>query len=339
MKVSVIVPGYDAAQYLEKCLTSIKNALPPGGELIFVDDASKDESVRIAERYADRVEVFEQNRGMSSARNSGYHLAQGDILVFVDSDVVIPGDTLSKISDYFETHPEVDAVTGLLSKEHPHTNFFSQYKNLYMHYVFMNTPEHVSFLYGSIHAVRKEAMLEYDPDIPVANDTALGQKMLNRGKTMILMKDLQVLHLKKFTLLSLMRNDFSIPYTWARIFIRYGGWKQLGRGGTGYAHASKRQLASVLLTPLLLGMGVVCALRPEGLPFAFCLVVLWAVINGPFLKFLSKERGITFGILAGAWTLWDQLVMAFGITCGFLSCLFRGFQKEIRFLRLRRAAV
>src|SRR6185436_12964279 len=107
----------------------------------------------IAAEFADRVVRGEAQGGSAAARNRGVAAATGDILCFVDQDVVVAPDTLRSVVRYFVEHPDVAAVTGLLSKTHPNPDFFSQYKNLYMHYIMARMPERVTFLYGSLHAV------------------------------------------------------------------------------------------------------------------------------------------------------------------------------------------
>lgn len=90
LKVSVIVPVYQAENYLKKCLDSILNQTHKNLEVILVDDGSKDKSLEICNEYkkADsRVFVISQeNSGASSARNAGIDKATGDFIYFIDSD-------------------------------------------------------------------------------------------------------------------------------------------------------------------------------------------------------------------------------------------------------------
>ncbi|HXV27891.1 MAG TPA: glycosyltransferase family 2 protein, partial [bacterium] len=153
--VSVIFPAYNAGASLKRCLKAVKASAFKDYELIVVDDGSRDSTPEIAKRYADEVFTHARNLGRSHARSNGIRRATGEILVFIDADVVIKPDALSKIVDYFKGHAETDALTGLLSKEHPNTDYFSQYKNLYMNYIFSRLPENVNFLFGSIFAIRR----------------------------------------------------------------------------------------------------------------------------------------------------------------------------------------
>lgn len=90
MKISIIIPVYNAANYLEQCLDSVLNQNLAIYEVICVNDGSKDHSWEILEQYAQkdtRVKLYnQQNGGVSSARNLGLQHANGDYVGFVDAD-------------------------------------------------------------------------------------------------------------------------------------------------------------------------------------------------------------------------------------------------------------
>lgn len=88
--VSVIVPIYNVEQYLERCIKSIQNQTYRNLEIILVDDGSPDNCGEICDRYAtedERIKVVHKNNGgLSSARNAGIAVAQGEYYLFIDSD-------------------------------------------------------------------------------------------------------------------------------------------------------------------------------------------------------------------------------------------------------------
>lgn len=88
--ISVIVPVYKAEKYLTHCIDSILNQSFTDLELLLIDDGSPDRSGEICDKYArkdSRIRVFhQQNGGVSRARNNGLAHAQGQYVVFVDSD-------------------------------------------------------------------------------------------------------------------------------------------------------------------------------------------------------------------------------------------------------------
>lgn len=88
--LSVIVPVYNSALYLSKCIESILGQTFSGLELILVDDGSEDNSGKICDRYANEYEnvscIHKQNEGACYARVDGMHIAKGEYVGFVDSD-------------------------------------------------------------------------------------------------------------------------------------------------------------------------------------------------------------------------------------------------------------
>ena len=90
-KVSVIIPVYNCEAFLPQCIDSLRAQTMQEIEMIFVCDASPDDSLSILRRYEEqdsriRVIAFEQNRGVSAARNAGIELASGEFVIFCDSD-------------------------------------------------------------------------------------------------------------------------------------------------------------------------------------------------------------------------------------------------------------
>lgn len=327
-KLSVVITAYNSEKTIEECLRAVKSSGYSDHELIVVDDGSGDSTVSIVKEYADNVIELGENKGRVNARKKGFDASTGEIIVNIDSDSIVRPDTLQRINDYFDRNPKVDAVTGLLSKHQPNKDLFSQYKNLYMHYIFSKLPERVSFLYGSIYAVRRNVLELYAPAVNIADDTALGQEIFSRGGEIAFLRDLEVVHLKEYDFLSFFRNDFRIPFDWAKIFLKNKAWKQLGRNKTGFAHSPKEQLASVILAPVA-ALSILASFSGYlPAPVAALLVVIWLFLNLPFLLFLTKEKGAFFGLLAILVTFIDNIVMAMGIVSGSIIFMFRGAKKQ-----------
>lgn len=90
LKISVIIPVYQAEGYLDQCVQSVLTQSYRNLQVILVDDGSRDSSGRMCDAYAasdDRVQVIhKENGGLSSARNAGMAAATGDYVLFLDSD-------------------------------------------------------------------------------------------------------------------------------------------------------------------------------------------------------------------------------------------------------------
>lgn len=116
--VSIIIPVYNTEQYLPRCIESILNQSFNDFELLLVDDGSLDASGSICDDYVEkdsRIKVFhKKNGGVSSARNLGLDNAQGEWVAFVDSDDLLPKDSLERLMQ--DAGAEMDMVYGSIRK-------------------------------------------------------------------------------------------------------------------------------------------------------------------------------------------------------------------------------
>lgn len=101
--ISVIVPVYNAENYLDKCIESLLEQTYQNLQLILVDDGSPDRCPAICDRYATvdaRIQVIhKENGGVSSARNVGLDNADGKYVCFVDSDDIVPANGIMELYD------------------------------------------------------------------------------------------------------------------------------------------------------------------------------------------------------------------------------------------------
>ncbi len=113
-KISIIVPVYNAEEYLRKCLDSILSQTFSDWECILVDDGSKDKSGIICDEYAISDKRFKvihkKNGGVSTARQVGTDSASGDFIIHVDSDDWIETDMLADM--YEQTRDGTDIVVS-----------------------------------------------------------------------------------------------------------------------------------------------------------------------------------------------------------------------------------
>lgn len=98
--ISVIIPAYNAARTIRRCIQCVLDQTYTEWEMIIVDDGSKDDTLDICQSYDDsRIRVLhKENGGVSSARNHGLKFAQGDYIAFIDSDDFIEIDYLQHLS-------------------------------------------------------------------------------------------------------------------------------------------------------------------------------------------------------------------------------------------------
>lgn len=104
VKISIIVPVYNAEEYLDRCLHSVLDQEFPSFEVILVDDGSTDSSPLICDRYSGTdprfLTIHQKNSGVSAARNAGLNLAQGEYVMFLDSDDALLPYALDAMVDH-----------------------------------------------------------------------------------------------------------------------------------------------------------------------------------------------------------------------------------------------
>lgn len=113
--VSIILPVYNTARYLDECIKSILAQTYTDFELIIIDDASKDESRMVIDHYVtldERVHVVynKTNKGIGFTRNKGLKLARGRYIANFDSDDIAFPEWLTTQVSYLENNPETDIV-------------------------------------------------------------------------------------------------------------------------------------------------------------------------------------------------------------------------------------
>ncbi len=112
-KISVIIPVYNTQKYIEKCLDSVKKQTYRDIEVIIVNDGSTDKSEEIINSWSEenkdiKINYFKkENGGLSSARNYGVKKANGDYLMFLDSDDYIDENLFSSMKEYIDKQIDV----------------------------------------------------------------------------------------------------------------------------------------------------------------------------------------------------------------------------------------
>ena len=113
--VTVIIPNYNYAKYLADCLSSIVEQSYSPVEIILIDDGSTDQSLVVAQNYAERVEIYSSGHfGVNAARNLGIRNATGKYIAFCDSDDIWMPTKIERQVKYLENNPDFGLVyTGI----------------------------------------------------------------------------------------------------------------------------------------------------------------------------------------------------------------------------------
>lgn len=197
-----------------------------------MDDASGDRTPEVAERFADRVLRIgpgEGPRGPAHARNRGAAAASGDVLVFVDADVRVRADTLRRLREALRETPAPAAVFGSYDDRPPAGGVISRYRNLLHHHVHQRHRGSAETFWAGCGAVRRDVFEQvggFDDRRyrrPQIEDIELGRRIRALGHRIELRPQIQVTHLKRWTLASVLGVDFwDRGVAWVRLLLEEG---------------------------------------------------------------------------------------------------------------------
>ena len=300
--ISVIIPVHNGGEKFRRCLSSLGASTLTPEEIIVVADGDTDGSWRLAQDFGTQVIRIPTPGGPARARNLGAEKAKGNILFFVDADVTIPPDAMSQITAAFQHHPDLAAVFGSYDDEPFETNFLSQYKNLFHHYVHQTAKEEASTFWGACGAIRREVFLAmggFDGEYrrPSIEDIDLGYRLKRAGYRIRLLKDLKVKHLKRWEILSLLKADFfyrALP--WTALILRESRFID----DLNLKISNRISVISVYM--LLLSLTLLGALRiPLLFVPAVLLMMLLVGLNWDLYRFFKYKRGMKFALKTIPW--------------------------------------
>jgi GT2 family glycosyltransferase len=210
-----------------RCLKAALALRPAPLEIIVVNDGGDQADADLARAAGCRVEEMPRQAGPAVARNRGAALTRGDLLLFVDADVLLPPETVGNIIGRFEGQPSLGALIGSYDAHPDKPNFLSQYRNLLHHYVHQQGQAEASTFWGALGAIRREVFWSvggFDETFPhpSVEDIELGYRLRARGVRLALDKDIQCRHLKRWTLWSMLETAVlrrALP--WTRLILRY----------------------------------------------------------------------------------------------------------------------
>lgn len=210
---SIIVPVFNGGADLEKCLQAIAASSWKDCECIIVDDASTDDMTAHAAAAIGAEVIWQKERtGPSGARNRGVENASGDVIFFVDADVLVHHDTIEKGMEVLQSDPTIAAVFGSYDDSPAHRSFISQYRNLYHHWIHQTSRAQATTFWTGCSAIRRNVYLETGGlsesfDRPSIEDIEFGGRLSAAGKKIRLESTMQCKHLKPWTFWSVVKTD------------------------------------------------------------------------------------------------------------------------------------
>jgi GT2 family glycosyltransferase len=265
--ISVVIPATDGRQTVERCLAALHEALDAPEEIILVEEPA--------------------GLGPAAARNAGARRAAGDLLVFLDSDVVVHQDAFRRIRGAFNADPELSAVFGAYDDDPLPGGVVSDFRNLLHHHVHQSSPGPATTFWAGLGAIRRDEFLgvggfdEHRFPYPSVEDIELGMRLAARDKRIVLDPAIQGKHLKRWTLGSMVSTD---------LLRRGSPWVQLlldRSADSTTLNLGWRHRASAAAS-----VGCVAALLARKPKLAGAALAVMFCLNTDFYALLYEKRGL-----------------------------------------------
>jgi GT2 family glycosyltransferase len=311
VRISLVVPAHRSGPELEASLRSMAALQPPPGEKILACDGP----VEAAAAAGFEIVAAGAAGGAAATRNAGARRATGDVVLFLDSDVIVPPDLVGRIGNAFAADPRLTAVFGSYDDAPADASLVSRYRNLLHHFVHQESPGEASTFWAGCGAVSRRALMEvggFDETYADSSieDIELGRRLGAAGAVIRLDAGLQVKHLKKWTVGGFLWTDlFRRALPWTRLMLAEGG---LHRGlNLGLRHRLGFAATAFLLLSLAAG-----ALSPRALLALPVFGAAFLLSNLRLFAFLWRRGGPTLASAAVPLHLLHSLAACAGFALG-----------------------
>jgi len=293
--ISIVIPTYNAGRFMPALLDSIFKTGVEDMEVIIVDDCSTDNTVQSVRNYPAKVIQLQKNSGPAKARNIGVKAARGDIIFFLDSDVVVMDGTINEVKDYFDRNPSANCVIGVCDIKPLNEGFVPRYMAMFEFIHLIGTKGNkVSVFAPRCGAIKKdffEKIGSYNESYKGADveDFELARR-INKVDCIILNQKIRVKH-QFANFKQAIRNYFKRTAMWIHLFFRE---KRLDNAGPT---APSNGIAAICSFSSFLSLFFIPFINIAKYVFIFFLIVFFFA-NVRWWNFMRKEAGFGFSISA-----------------------------------------
>lgn len=311
---SIILPAYNNPKELGILLTSFQKHCPDidKHETIVVDDGSRDNSVELACRGFAFVKYLrcEINKGVSNARNVGARMAKNEVLIFIDSDLIVESNFISILSDKFRNE-DVIAVSGTLSSIPANPSPYRDYWGLYKAF-HMPKGKYTTLFTGAYGGIRKDIFWKAGGwDVNLRGALKEEYEFTSRLEKMISRINYEPgfevkAHCNGFW--RLIPENYRRAKKWSIIFLgrkKFDDYTSTFSGGMSY-----------VLGALVVVSGAFTLLAHDLAGLFICISLLYLIINCKFWLFIAAQKGLLFTLMSIYFHLVSSVFIFFGAMRG-----------------------
>jgi glycosyltransferase involved in cell wall biosynthesis len=326
-EVSIVIATYNAESFLPLCLEAALSCGYDPLEVVVVDDASTDDTARIAERYPVKLIRHDTSGGAAVARNRGAREASGEILFFTDHDCLIQPGAVDRAVDALRR--EGDVIVGGTYTLVPYDSqrFSASFQSLHVHY-FETKHREPDYVAAHALAVSRELFLrvggfEEADSFAVRDgfgkDVQLCHRARSAGHRILADPSIQVQHIFGFNFRLSLLNAFSKSRLWTNMALADGSLVV----DSGSASTEMKLSAPTLLLGVTAGVAGAIGQSAPLAAVGGILVLASVALNTPFYSFIRRARGLGFMLGSIAFYSLMLLVILAGSGVGIVQHLLR----------------
>lgn len=289
--ISIIIPAYNAENFMSDLLDSIFKSSVEDFEVIVVDDCSTDNTVEIAKKYPVKLARLEENSGPAKARNIGVKKAKGDILFFLDSDVILQEDTIKEVENYFMDNPSVNCAIGICDKEPINEGIVPRYLALFEYIHLKGSKANKVSVFSPRCGVVKRSFFK---KLGGFNEMYKGAEVedfefarrVNKIDSIMLNRKMVVKH-QFANFGQAIRNYFKRAVMWVHLFIKE---RQFDNAGPS---VPSNGIAAICAFSSFISLFFITFINTALYSFIF-FIIIYLLVNLRWLNFMRKRAGFLF---------------------------------------------
>ncbi len=345
--IRVIVPAYDATNTIHKCINAIfKSTIINDIEVVVVDDGKNKNLEKILDQYpldiiksetakGNMVGMFCKKASVAIARNKGALNFNGEILVFIDSDVEVKNDAIEKLVIPIY-NKKADATVGNYSNDINNLNFFQSYKILYLNKTYSKEGYIKNDYWTALCAINNSIFIEmgcfsgYFILVP-CEDTELGYRLSKNNKKIMAVPSAQGKHYKYYNFKKIVFNDLRKGINASSLSIKSKESLLHNR------HVKSHDIIAVILSYLTPSTLFVYFLNPTyyNLIISGSIFILYIFIRLELISIYSNN-GLNFFFKSIILTIILDLVRGISLIGGVTKYMLEQINSKLKIIRLIR---